>query len=108
MEAPVDDQKFTEDPLTMRLTVPDNAAPGTKMTCTAPDGQELRLTIPEGLPPGSTMTLTQDPETKQWRCVAEPAEAPPAYEPPPQQEPPRAVREVQERMEPIPARRPIP
>jgi len=58
------------------MVVPDGAAPGTKLTYVAPDGQELRLTVPEGVPPGSVMTLTQDPSTKQWKCMAEPAEPP--------------------------------
>eukprot|EP00440_Ansanella_granifera_P069695 gb/GFBE01075617.1/.p1 GENE.gb/GFBE01075617.1/~~gb/GFBE01075617.1/.p1 ORF type:complete len:554 (+),score=65.34 gb/GFBE01075617.1/:1-1662(+) len=60
------------------LTVPDGAGPGTKLTYSAPDGQELRLTVPEGVPPGSVMTLTQDAETKQWKCMAEPPDSMPA------------------------------
>eukprot|EP00927_Polykrikos_kofoidii_P008288 TRINITY_DN13433_c0_g4_i1.p1 TRINITY_DN13433_c0_g4~~TRINITY_DN13433_c0_g4_i1.p1 ORF type:complete len:583 (+),score=133.73 TRINITY_DN13433_c0_g4_i1:141-1889(+) len=54
------------------MVVPEGALPGTKLNCSAPDGQELRLTVPEGVPPGSIMTLTQDPVTKQWKCMAEP------------------------------------
>jgi len=62
---------------TVTLTVPDNATPGTKLQYKAPDGQELRLTVPEGVPPGSIMSLTQDPVSKQWKCMAEPADPPP-------------------------------
>lgn len=65
-----------EEPLTMTVVVPERATAGMKMRCTVPDGQELRLTVPEGVPPGSVMTLTQDPETKQWKCMAEPADDP--------------------------------
>eukprot|EP00931_Biecheleriopsis_adriatica_P078576 TRINITY_DN5200_c0_g1_i2.p1 TRINITY_DN5200_c0_g1~~TRINITY_DN5200_c0_g1_i2.p1 ORF type:complete len:531 (-),score=104.09 TRINITY_DN5200_c0_g1_i2:108-1700(-) len=62
------------------LRVPEGALPGSKLQYKAPDGQELRLTVPEGVPPGSVMTLTQDPDTKQWKCMADPADAEP--EPP--------------------------
>merc|ERR1719482_1168373 len=58
--------------------VPEGAVPGTKLQCSAPDGQELRLTVPDGVPPGSVMTLTQDPITKGWKCMAEPADNPPS------------------------------
>lgn len=70
-----------EEPLTMTMDVPLGATPGTKLQCNAPDGQELRLTVPEGVPPGSVMTLTQDPLTRQWKCMAEPADAPPTLQP---------------------------
>jgi len=62
------------------IVVPDDATPGTKLECTAPDGQELCLTVPPNVPPGSVMTLTQDLVSRQWRCVAEPADnLPPSY-----------------------------
>jgi len=72
-----------EEPLVVTIVVPDDATPGTKLECTAPDGQELCLTVPPNVPPGSVMTLTQDLVSRQWRCVAEPADGPPsAYSPP--------------------------
>lgn len=78
--------EFEEEPLRVSMVVPEGALPGTKLQYTAPDGQELRLTVPDGVPPGSVMTLTQDPMSKAWKCMAEPAEppAPATYEPPPQ------------------------
>lgn len=63
-----------QEPLTVSLVVPEGVGPGMKLQYDAPDGQELRLTVPDGVPPGSVMTLTQDPVTKQWKCMAEPAE----------------------------------
>jgi len=66
------------------MVVPEGAVPGTKLQYAAPDGQELRLTVPDGVPPGSVMTLTQDPVSKQWRCMAEPADPEPAPAPVPQ------------------------
>merc|ERR1719410_2284369 len=60
-----------EEPLKVSMVVPEGALPGTKLQYAAPDGQELRLTVPDGVPPGSLMTLTQDPVTKQWKCMAE-------------------------------------
>merc|ERR1719410_2237112 len=65
-----------EEPVKVSMTVPEGALPGTKLQYAAPDGQELRLTVPDGVPPGSLMTLTQDPVTKQWKCMAEPVESP--------------------------------
>jgi hypothetical protein len=78
---------YEAEPMQVKLQVPEGAGPGYKLQYVAPDGQELRLTVPEGVPPGSIMTLTQDPATKQWKCMAEPADQPPspapaAYEPP--------------------------
>lgn len=70
-----DEQAAVDDDMTVSLTVPEGATVGSKLTCTAPDGQELRLTVPEGVPAGSTMILTFDPTTKAWRCMAEPAPA---------------------------------
>lgn len=61
-----------EELLSMTMVVPDRATAGMKLRCTALDGQELRLTLPEGVPAGSVMTLTQDPESKIWKCMAEP------------------------------------
>ncbi|CAJ1394341.1 unnamed protein product [Effrenium voratum] len=69
---PVEEQEIT-------LTVPAIAQPGMKLQYRTPDGQELRLTVPEGVPPGSVLTLTQDPATKQWKCMAEPADEPPDF-----------------------------
>jgi len=69
-------QEPVQEAQEISLTVPDGATPGTKLQCTAPDGQELRLTVPEGVPPGSVMILSQDPVTKAWKCMAEPADAP--------------------------------
>lgn len=65
-------QDGPEDLLNMTVVVPEGAQPGMKLCCMAPDGQKLRLTVPEGVPPGSIMSLTQDPATKQWKCMAEP------------------------------------
>lgn len=73
-----------EEPQIVSMVVPEGATPGTKLQYAAPDGQELRLTVPEGVPPGSIMTLTQDPVSKQWKCMAEPGEA---QSPPPQPQP---------------------
>jgi len=72
------------EPNTETFVVPEGATPGTKLMYNAPDGQELRLTVPDGVPPGSVMTLTQDPVTKQWKCMAEPPELPAADPEPPQ------------------------
>mmetsp|Transcript_15559 Transcript_15559/g.34624 ORF Transcript_15559/g.34624 Transcript_15559/m.34624 type:complete len:548 (-) Transcript_15559:58-1701(-) len=71
-------QAEEEEPLRVSMVVPEGATPGTKLQYAAPDGQELRLTVPEGVPPGSIMNLTQDPITKQWKCMAEPVDAPEA------------------------------
>jgi len=70
-----DTQNGQEEPC-MTLIVPERAEAGMKLRCTTPDGQELRLTVPEGVAPGSIMTLTQDLETKQWTCMAEPIDDP--------------------------------
>lgn len=83
-----DDQQpgtLREEPFTISMTVPEGAAPGTKLQCSAPDGQELRLTVPDGVPPGSVMTLTRDPVSKGWKCMAEPADTPPILQPLPQE-----------------------
>lgn len=64
------------EPLQLTVIVPEGAVAGVKLACIAPNGQELRLTLPTGVPVGSVMTLTQDPETKAWSCMADPAEAP--------------------------------
>lgn len=77
-----------EEPLRIEIVVPEGALPGHKLTCKTPDNQELRLTVPEGVPPGSIMNLTQDPVTKAWKCMAEPADSPEEYEQPPVYEAP--------------------
>jgi len=74
------------------IIVPENAVPGTKLQYTASDGQELRLTVPEGVPPGSIMTLQQDPVTKAWKCMAEPADLP--EEPQPQAQQPQRAHQI--------------
>eukprot|EP00811_Abedinium_folium_P016600 NODE_2553_length_2190_cov_4.013088.p1 GENE.NODE_2553_length_2190_cov_4.013088~~NODE_2553_length_2190_cov_4.013088.p1 ORF type:complete len:657 (+),score=176.93 NODE_2553_length_2190_cov_4.013088:280-1971(+) len=74
-------QDGMEGPLSMTMVVPEKAMAGMKLRCTAPDGQELRLTVPDGVPPGSVMTLTQDPISKQWKCMAEPPDLPPSPQP---------------------------
>lgn len=84
-------EEYYEDanePLVVSLVVPEGVAPGAKLQYDAPDGQELRLTVPPGVPPGSVMTLTQDPVTKQWKCMAEPADGQEGMPPPQQQEQP--------------------
>lgn len=67
-------QQEVQAPLVGSIIVPEGFVAGMKLQYTASDGQELRLTVPEGVPPGSVMTLTQDPFTKQWKCMASPAE----------------------------------
>jgi len=74
-------ENMSTEPNQVRMTVPEGALPGTKLQCSAPDGQELRLTVPDGVPPGSVLTLTQDPESKAWKCMAEPADEPPSPSP---------------------------
>lgn len=76
-EASVETVECREEPLTVTMAVPEGAGPGTKLQYKAPDGQELRLTVPEGVPPGSVLTLKQDPRTKAWKCMAEPADPEP-------------------------------
>lgn len=56
------------------MVVPEGAQPGSKLHYAAPDGQELLLTVPDGVPPGSIMILMQDPQTGQWRCLADPSD----------------------------------
>jgi len=69
------------------MVVPEGATTGTKLLYDAPDGQELRLTVPEGVGPGSVMSLEQDPVSKVWRCMADPARSP-------EPEPASAAREA--------------
>merc|ERR1712137_901965 len=73
--SPTQMEETQEDALVMTTVVPELAVAGTKLRCTAPDGQELRLTVPEGVPPGSVMTLTLDPVSRQWKCMAEPIDS---------------------------------
>jgi len=86
-------QPVEEEPVKVSMVVPEGAAPGMKLTYSAPDGQELRLTVPDGVPAGSVMTLTQDPVTKAWRCMAEPADGDPQ---PQQQQAPHQQYEAHE------------
>lgn len=58
--------------MTTTIAVPDGAAPGFKMMCTAPDGAEVQLTLPMGISPGSTIQLKKDQTTGLW-TMAEPA-----------------------------------
>ena len=39
------------------LSVPEGAAPGTQLTVTAPNGQEVTLTVPEGAEPGQQLEV---------------------------------------------------
>jgi len=73
-------------PLSFSMTVPPEAAPGTTLHHTLPDGRVLDFGVPPGVPPGSVLTFTQDPTTKAWGCEVDslgPSSPPSAKKPAP-------------------------